>query len=311
MEKPVSINLQGTTISELTDFRYDTVANEHQFFQLTFNRFLLQTDFGMTAQESFYNTPVRLNFLTQSGRLRHVTGNIISLKYMERAGHSPEVTIAGTFYSPAGKFPKLNRFLWAAILLPLLVMGSVFLYVHLLSQKLVERRGTIDSYSRSSSYKGTRKHSFRIAPFQASFKRSYYRPIVNRPSEHIDALFTSSYDGYHPDSTGQAVRFFVLKDDVDKLPTKDSIVPFFNLQHADKAYSSLDQSLDILYFAKDQIWWYFVWLIYAFAEIALLGFVFYYYKMFAFNQDPRKRVLSWSYGFLILILNVPVILMFI
>lgn len=89
MEKPVSINLQGTTISELTDFRYDTVANEHQFFQLTFNRFLLQTNLGLSAPESFYNTPIQLNFLTRSGRLKHVTGNIITLKNIERPGHSP------------------------------------------------------------------------------------------------------------------------------------------------------------------------------------------------------------------------------
>jgi len=311
MEKPVSINLQGITISELTDFRYDTVANEHQFFQATFSRLLLQTDFGLNAPEDYHNTPVRLNFLTQSGRLKQVTGNIITLKHLERPGHPPEVTIAGTFYSPSGKFPKLNRFLWAAIVLPLLVMGSVFLYVHLLGQQMVEKTGTIASYSRASSYKGTRKHSFRIAPFQASFKRSYYRPIVNRPSEHIDALFTSSYDGYHPDSTGQAVRFFILKDDVDKLPAKESTIPFFNLQHAAHAYSGWDQSLDILYYAKDRFWWYFVWLIYAFAEIASIGFVFYYYKMFAFNQDPRKSILSWIFTFLIVILNVPVIFIFI
>ncbi|EDM37935.1 hypothetical protein PBAL39_15959 [Pedobacter sp. BAL39] len=311
MEKPVSINLQGTTISELTDFRYDVVANEHQFFQVTFSQLLLQNDFGLTAAESYYNTPVGLNFLTQSGKLRQVTGNIITLKQIERPGYPPEVTIAGTFYSPAGKFPRLNRFLWSAIVLPLVVMGSVCLYVHLLSQKLVEKRGTIASYSRASSYKGSRKHSFRIDPFQSSFKRSYYRPIVDRPSEHIDALFTSSYDGYHPDSTGQAVRFFVLKDDVDQLPAKESTVPFFNLQHGANAYSSWDQSLDILYYAKDQLWWYFVWLIYAFAEIASIGFVFYYYKMFAFNHDPRKSILSWIFTFLIVILNVPVILIFI
>lgn len=311
MEKPVSINLQGTTISELTDFRSDTVVNEHQFFQLTFNRLLLQTDVNLNAPESFYNTPVRLNFLTQSGKVKKVTGNIINLKCMDRPGHSPEVIIAGTFYSPAGKFPKLDRFLWCAIVLPLLVMGSVFLYIHLLSQKMVEKRGTVAYYSRGSSYKGTRKHLFKIAPFQASFKRSYYRPIVNSPSEEIDALFTSSYDGYHADSTGQTVRFLVLKGDVGKLATKDKTVPFFSLRDVNKPHSGLDQSLDIFYYAKDHLWWYFVWLIYAFTEIALIGFVFYYYKMFAFKHDPWKRMLSWSFAVLIVILNVPVVLMFI
>ncbi|TCD01387.1 hypothetical protein [Pedobacter psychroterrae] len=311
MEKPVSINLRGTTISELTDFRFDTVANEHQFFQLTFRRALLQTDFDLSAPESFYNTPVRLNFLTPSGKVRQVTGNIITLKGIDRTRHLPEVTIAGTFYSPVGKFPKLDRFIWGAIVLPLLLMGSVFLYAHLLKDKLVERTGTVASYSRNSSYKGTRRHAFKVAPFQASFKRSYYRPIVNRPSEYIDALFTSSYDGYHADSTGQPVQFFVLDGDVDKLSAKGETVPFFGLRHAGKPYSSLDQSLDILYYAKDLVWWYFLWVIYAFAEIALLGFVFYYYRMFAFKDDPRKRIVSWSFAVLIAILNIPVILMFI
>ena len=139
MEKPVNIDLRGTTISELTDFRFDAMANEHQFFQLTFNRASLQNDFDLSALESFYNTPVRLNFLTQTGKLRQVTGNIITLKCLDRAGHAPEVTIAGTFYSPAGKFPKLDRFIWGAIVLPLLLMGSVFLYVHQLKDKLVEK----------------------------------------------------------------------------------------------------------------------------------------------------------------------------
>ena len=311
MEKPVSINLRGTTISELTDFRFDTVANEHQFFQLTFRRALLQADLDISAPESFYNTPVRLNFLMASGKVRQVTGNIITLKSIDRPGYSPEVTIAGTLYSPAGKFPKLDRFIWGAIVLPLLLMGSVFLYVHQLKDKLVEKRGTIASYSRNASYKGTRRHSFKIAPFQASFKRSYYRPIVNRPSEYIDALFTSAYDGFHADSTGQPVQFFVLHGDVDKLSAEGETVPFFGLRDANKPYSGLDQFPDILYYAKDQVWWYFLWVIFAFAEIALLGFVFYYYRMFAFKDDPRKRMLFWSFAVLIVILNVPIILMFI
>ena len=311
MEKPVNIDLRGTTISELTDFRFDAMANEHQFFQLTFNRASLQNDFDLSALESFYNTPVRLNFLTQTGKLRQVTGNIITLKCLDRAGHAPEVTIAGTFYSPAGKFPKLDRFLWSAIVLPLLLMGSVFLYVHLFKDQLVERRGTVASYTGNSSYKGTRSYAFIIAPFQTSFKRSYYRPIVNSPSAHIDALFTSSYDGYHADSTGQPVQFSVLEGDVDKLSVKGGKVPFFGLRPADKSYSSLDQSVDILYYAKDQVWWYFLWVIFAFSEIALLGFVFYYYRMFAFKDDPRKKVLFLSFAILMVILNVPVILMFI
>ena len=190
-------------------------------------------------------------------------------------------------------------------------MGSVLLYVHLVKDKFVEERGTVASYSRNSSYKGTRRHYFKIAPFQATFKRSYYRPIVNRPSEHIDALFTSSYDGYHADSTGQPVQFFVRHGDVAKLSVKGETVPFFGLRHAGKPYSSLDQSLDILYYAKDQIWWYFVWVTYAFAEIALLGFVFYYYRMFAFKDDPRKKIFFLGFAVLIALLNVPLILMFI
>jgi len=311
MEKPVNINLHGAIISELTDFWFDTVANEHQFFQLTFKRALLPADFNLSTPESFYNTPVRLNFLTPSGKLRQVTGNIITLKWVDRSGHSPDVTIAGTFYSPSGKFPKLDRFLLAAMVLPLVLMGSVFLHVHLLKGKLIEKMGTVTSYSRNASYKGTRRHSFKIAPFQVNFKRSYYRPVVNRPSEHIDALFTSSYNGYHADSTGQPVRFYVLKDDLNKLVAKGMTVPFFGLRHADRPYSGLDEFLDILYYTKDQVWWYFVWVGYAFAEITLLGFVFYYYKMFAFKDDPRKRILSWSFAVLMVILNVPVVLMFI
>lgn len=313
MEKPVSLSLRGITISELTDFRYDVSANEHQFFQLTFKRFLLNTlpDFDLNAPESFSNTPVTLNFSTGAGKIKQVTANIVILKGIDRPGRVPEISIAGTFYSPEGKFPKLNRFLLSAVVLPMFLIIMSFLYVNHLCHNLVVSNGAIGFYEAGSSYKGSKSYTFKIVPFQASFKRSYHRPLFDNASEHINALFTGSDNDYHADSTGQSVRFYVFKADVDKLYDKDRTVAFFNLQHAKSPYSSLDQFIDVFYYAKDHVWLYLVFIVYAFLEIAFIGFVFFYYKMFAFYNDRRKKIFFWSFAVLVVIFNIPVVFIFI
>ena len=248
--------------------------------------------------------------IDKSGGLKKVTANIVSLKHVDRPGHSREILISGTFYSPEGGFPKLKRYVSAAIVLPIVLIGLLVLYVSFTKGRLVEKTGTVKSFSKTS-YKGTQNYSFKIDPFQSNFKRSYRHPFVSHSTKHIEQLFSTA-DGIDPaDSTGQALRFSVLKADVEKLQANKSSVPFFLIRDANKSYPSLDQFLDILYYGKRQLWWYFAWLIYTFLEIALLGFVFYYYKMFAFKDDPRKRRLFWTFAFLISLLNIPLILIFV
>ncbi|WP_140418616.1 hypothetical protein [Pedobacter sp. AJM] len=312
MEKPAGLSLRGTTISELMEFRYDTVIHEQQFFQITFKRFLLNSlpDLDLNEPESLNNTPITLHFKSASGKIKQVTANIIVLKCIDKPGHSPEVSISGTFYSPEGKFPKLNRLVLFAIVLPIFLTGLVFLYVDHLRHELVEKKGTVGSYGIASSYKGRRNYNFKIIPFKASFNRGYYQSVFDTPSEHINELFTVDNDGDRANGTGQPVRFYVFETDVDKLSDKAETITFFNLQHAKSSYSGVDQFLDVLYYVKGHLWRYLILIIYAFMEMAAIGFVFYYYKMFAFYHDGRKRILFWSFIALVAILNMPIILIF-
>jgi hypothetical protein len=305
--KPTSAVWKGVIIAQFSSFRYDTTVREQQFFQLKFRQPFNSPFIAGTDDPEIYNeTPIILNFEQPSGKIKPVNANVIKVSYVSSPGQQSEILIGGTIYRPTGNIPKFSLLVLTAFMLPILALGSLYLHVTWLRQQLTALEGNVRSFQ-DSSYKRHKRFTFKVSPYSATFYREYYRPMFNTSTKNIEALFMSDYDGYHQDSTGQWVTFYVFKNDSAKLYQSNEKVTFFNLTHQKQAFSNTGHFLDVLYYATDKTWVYFAWILFLAMEVISIIFAYYLYKMHALYHQRRNRLLWWSGVILTLLLNLVVV----
>jgi len=305
--KPTSASWKGITITTFSAFRFDTLVREQQFFQLNFKQpYNSPFKVGIDDPESFSETPIILNFEEPSGKIKRVNANVIKVSYVTNPGQQPEIILGGTIYRPSGNIPKFSLLVFTAFLLPVLALGLLYLHVSSLRQQLIAMQGKVTTFQ-DSSYKRHKRFIFKVSPYNATLYREYNRPIFNTPTQNIEALFMADYDGYHQDSTGQLVTFYVLKNDRTRLYKPNEKVTFFNLKSQNQAFSNTDQFFDVLYYVSDKTWIYFVWIVYLAVEVFSLIAAYYYYKMFSLFHQRRNQILWWSGVILTILFNLIVV----
>jgi hypothetical protein len=289
---PVSVVVNGDVISELINFRYGQQLHDQQFFELKFKQPLFGSpfSFGTGDAESYINKPIKLNFKDSLGRLKSVSGTIVSLEFISSPGHQAEVVIAGTMYKPSGGVNKFSLFLVALLAFPLLFTGGLFLYVSNLGTSLVKTEGVVRSFEDRMG-KGAHWYTFKIAPYAAYFKRHYGNPVLSSGVKDINELNTGSDGAFNANGAGQLVTFYVLKEDLPKLQSGSENVDFLYLHLQKKPIVKFDYYYDVLVYITDKTWFYFTWLFYMAIEIACLVFAFYCYKMYTLNQQLKNRLI--------------------
>ena len=294
-DKLISAVWEGVTITAFSAYRSDVTVHEQLFFELKFKQPLTGFPFrpGIDDPERFNEKPITLNFQTSSGAIEQVVANIVKVVYIKSQAQQAEIIIGGTMYRPAKKIPKFSLLAIALFMLPVVFLGGLFLYANSLERQLIEKQGKI-IFFKDDSYKKHKRYTFKVSPYNATLYREYYRHIFKTPPENMADLFTSDYDGFHRDSTGQAVRFYLFKHDCNKLYKSGQKITFFNLKGIDQPSSRTDHFLDLLNYAADQTWVYFAWLLLLVTEVFCFVCAYYYYKMYSLFHHGGNKFLWYT-----------------
>ena len=210
-------------------------------------------------------------------------------------------------YRPSGTVSKFSLIAVALMLLPVMLLTSLFLYVSSAQHDLIPMQGKV-TYFKDNSYKRFKRYTFRVSPFQATLYREYDRPLFDNPIKNIDGLFMSDYDGFHKDSLGQPVRFYLLQGDSSKLHNEDAKITFFALHSVKMAPARTDHFWDMWNYVTDKSWIYFGWLAFLAAEVACYCSAYYFYKMYALYHQRRSKILWWGAVGVSLLLNFIIVM---
>ncbi|WP_345950023.1 hypothetical protein ABDD95_00930 [Mucilaginibacter sp. PAMB04274] len=307
--KLISVVWEGVTITQFSDFRSGATVHEQFFFELKFKQPVTGSPFnsGIDDPECFNEKPITLNFQAPSGAAERVIGNIIKVAYVKSPGQQPEIFIGGTMHRPSVKFPKFNLLAIALLMLPILFIGGLLFYASSIQHNLTLLQGKV-TFFEENSYKMHKRYTFKVSPYKATLFRDYHRHIFGIASQNITSLFMSDYDGFHADSTGQPVRFYVLKKDSAKLFAPHQKVSFFDIRGVNKLPSRKEHFLDALNYAADNSWLYFVWLLLLATQAACFCGAYYHYKMYSLFHYPGNKVLWWGSLVLSSIINFVIVM---
>jgi hypothetical protein len=307
---PVNVVIKGSTISGVSNFRYGQQLHDQRFFELTFQRQLFDSPFSLGSDdpESYVHQPITLQFEGALGKLRSVSGTIVKLEFINTAGQNAEVVVSGTMYQSAGYLSKFTLALMALLIAPFLFAGFLFLQVSRLSGSLVETEGTVN-YFQDRTGKATHHYTFKISPYRASLHRAYHAPVFNTARENIDALFKADDGTYEANRKGQKVNFYVIKNDLIKLKDPGEKVDFLYLKSRVQSSVKFDYYYDLLTYTTDKTWFYFVWIFYLMMEVLFFTCALYCYKMYAFNQQKKNRIIWFACVSIASVLNIIAIVL--
>jgi|GEM_PF-3055009 len=293
--KLISAVWEGVTITEFSAFRSGPTVHEQFFFELKFKQPVTGSPFkpGIDDPEIFNEKPITLNFQAPSGAAQRVIGNIIKVNYIKTPGQQPEIFIGGTMHRPTVRFPKFTLLAITLLALPILFLGGLVLYGYSIQNSLTAVQGKVTFFD-DSSYKMHKRYTFKVSPYKATLFRDYHRHVFGIASQNITSLFMSDYDGFHKDSTGQAVRFYVLKTDSAKLFAPRQKVSFFDLKGLNEPTSRKEHFLDALNYAVDRTWIYFAWLLLLATQVVCFCAAYYHYKMYSLFHVLGNKVLWWG-----------------
>ncbi|MDT3405276.1 hypothetical protein [Mucilaginibacter terrae] len=307
--KLVSVIWDGFTITEIESFRSGEVKNGQHFFELKIKQPPNGSPFkpGIDDPDSFKERPITLNFLEYFGQVKPVIANIIKVDYTNDPSQSRQIIIGGTMYQPSGTLSKFSLIAIGLVMLPVLFVAILSLCANSLQHKLIPVNGKV-TYFKDDSYKRFKKYTFKISPFKATLYREYDRPLFDESARNIDELFMSDYDGFHKDSIGQHVRFYLFSSDSSKLNTAGEKVTFFDLKRVDGSPVKQNHFWDMWNYITNKSWIYFAWLALLVAQLVCYCSAYYFYKMYALFHVQRNKVLWWSSITLSSVLNLIIIM---
>jgi len=309
-ESPISVVIKNIVIPEVHSFRYGQQLHDQRFFELRFRQPLLGSplSFANNDAATYVHQPITLHFEGAFGKMRSVSGTIVNLEFLNIPGQNAEVVVSGTMYKPSGNLSKFTLALIALLLLPVLFTTGLFGYVSQISDSLIKTEGRIDSLQESRS-KRHLSYNLIIAPYHASFYRSYKSPVFNPARKNIDALSASKDGSDDQQPKGQAVDFYVFKNDLVKLNDPAVKVDFFYLKSAIQPQVKFDYYYDVLIYATDKTWIYISLVFYFFIEVFCFGCAIFCYKMYALDQQTKNRIIWYTCMVIAAVFNVAILVL--
>ena len=309
-ESPTSVVIKDIVIPEVYSFRYGQQVHDQRFFELMFRQPLLGSplSFANNDAAAYVHQPITLQFQGAFGKMRSVSGTIVKLEFLNIPGQNAEVVVTGSMYQPSGNLSKFTLALMALLLFPLLFTTGLFWYVSQISSSLVKTEGKINSLQERGS-KGYHSYNLMIAPYHASFYRSYQSPVLKIARENIDALSEPEDGSYDQEHKGKAVDFYVFKNDLVKLNDPGVKVDFFYLKSAIQPQVKFDYYYDVLVYATDKTWIYFSWVFYLFTEVFCFGCAIFCYKMYAMDQQTKNRIIWYTCLVIAAVFNIAILAM--
>lgn len=309
-ENPISVVIKNIVIPEVYSFRYGQHSHDQRFFELRFRQALLGSPLSFANDDAatYIHQPMTLQFQGAFGKMRSVSGTIVNLEFINIPGQNAEVVVSGTMYEPSGNFSKFTLALIALLLFPLLFTGGLFGYVSRISGSLIKTEGTINSLRETGS-KGFHNYTFKIVPYNASFYRSYHSPVFSTARENIIALSVPEDGSYDQEHKGEAVNFYVFKNDLVKLNDPRVKVDFFYLKSALQPQVKFDYYYDVLVYATDKTWIYISWIFHLFIEVFFFICAFFCYKMYALDQQTKNRIIWYTCVVIAALFNTAILAM--